>query len=95
LKIFAERKGSLRKTRNTKRITVSLKDSVTLPEGYEKNDWINEHVETFLEQTQRVFAIVVNKCNCSDMTAGPSFTYLWADGVKVKKTNKSSSERIY
>jgi len=67
---------------------LTLKDSVSLPKGYEKNDWISEHVEIFLDQAKKVFNMVTELCtetSCPEMVAGPNFTYLWADGVTVTK----------
>jgi len=76
----------LRQTRAPiKKKVNSMKESVSLPKGYQRNDWINEHVETFVEQTQKLFDTVSARCDCPEMTAGPGYSYLWADGVKVKK----------
>jgi len=92
LKMFVERKNSLRQTRTPiKKKVNSMKESVSLPKGYQRNDWINEHVETFVEQTQKLFDTVSARCDCPEMTAGPGYSYLWADGVKVKKTYSSAS----
>jgi len=75
---FADRRDMRRKTSSTRVIkkqkSLTLKDSVQLPKGYETNDWLGEHVEIFLDQTQKVYDIVSDKCtnqSCAEMTAGP------------------------
>jgi len=72
------------KSMNRKFRSVNMRENVSVPKGYNKNDWIAEHVEIFTDQAEVVYRMVVQSCLCTEMTAGPNFTYLWADGVKVK-----------
>ena len=63
----------MKRQRAVKKKNVSVKESVALPPGYPRNDWLSEHVDTFLEQTRSIFDCISDQCQCSEMTAGPRF----------------------
>jgi len=76
---------------------ITFKDSVALPKGYDKSDWIAEHVQVFFEQVQTMYKMVNENCtpeSCKEMTAGTTFTYLWADDQVKKPVSCTAKEYI-
>jgi MOB kinase activator 1 len=57
-----------------------------------------EHVETFQEQVQRIFQPIEDKCtskSCPEMTAGPKYSYLWADDKQTDPISLPAKEYIH
>ena len=51
-----------------------------------KNKWVATHVLDFFNEISVIYGTISNKCNetdCSCMSAGPKYTYKWADGNVV------------
>jgi len=68
--------------------TGDMKEAVALPEGEEKFEWLAVNTVDFFNEISLLYGTVTEYCtvtSCPQMTATAQFTYLWADGVKVKK----------
>jgi MOB kinase activator 1 len=57
-------------------------DCVRLPEGCLVEEWIAVHVIDFFNEISLLFGTINEFCtvdSCAEMSAGPCYTYLWAD----------------
>lgn len=66
----------------------NLRLAVTLPEGEDLNEWIAVNTVDFFNQINMLYGTLTEFCtpeSCPIMQAGPKYTYLWADGVKIRK----------
>lgn len=58
-------------------------ECIQLPEGYQLEEWVAVHVIDFFNEISLLFGTISEFCtvdSCPQMTAGPCYTYLWADG---------------
>jgi len=66
----------------------SLSDAVILPKGEKKEEWLAVNTTDFFNEISTLYGNIQPFCTkdtCPVMSAGVSFQYRWADGVKVKK----------
>ncbi|KAE9351670.1 hypothetical protein PF008_g5817 [Phytophthora fragariae] len=64
---------------------LDLADCIQLPEGCQLDEWVAVHVIDFFNEISLLFGTVSEFCtrsSCPHMSAGPCYTYLWADGVQ-------------
>ncbi|KAF4138982.1 Mob1/phocein family [Phytophthora infestans] len=64
---------------------LDLADCIQLPEGCQLDEWIAVHVIDFFNEISMLFNTISEFCThstCPQMSAGPCYTYLWADGVQ-------------
>ncbi|ETN24770.1 hypothetical protein PPTG_00976 [Phytophthora nicotianae INRA-310] len=64
---------------------LDLADCIQLPEGCQLDEWISVHVIDFFNEISLLFGTISEFCthsSCPQMSAGPCYTYLWADGVQ-------------
>ncbi|KAF0698758.1 Aste57867_10616 [Aphanomyces stellatus] len=57
-------------------------DSVQLPPGYSKDEWVAVHTIDFYNEVSLLYGTISELCTgatCPEMGAGPCYTYLWAD----------------
>jgi MOB kinase activator 1 len=62
--------------------TGNLRLAVTLPEGEDLNEWLAVNVVDFYNQINMLYGTITEFCTpteCSVMSAGPKFEYLWYD----------------
>lgn len=62
---------------------LDLTECIQLPEGYQLEEWVAVHVIDFFNEISLLFGTISELCtidSCPQMTAGPCYTYLWADG---------------
>jgi cellulose synthase/poly-beta-1,6-N-acetylglucosamine synthase-like glycosyltransferase len=74
-----------------------MREMVRLPKGEELNEWLAINTIDCFNEIAMLYDSVKDNCTsetCPNMTAGSSFEYLWADGVKVKKPVKLCA-RVY
>lgn len=60
-------------------------ECVQLPDGCMQEEWIAVHVIDFFNEISLLYGTITEFCTttaCPQMTAGPCYTYLWADGVQ-------------
>eukprot|EP01100_Stratorugosa_tubuloviscum_P000987 TRINITY_DN121_c0_g7_i1.p1 TRINITY_DN121_c0_g7~~TRINITY_DN121_c0_g7_i1.p1 ORF type:complete len:215 (+),score=70.99 TRINITY_DN121_c0_g7_i1:128-772(+) len=72
----------------------NLRLAVTLPEGEDLNEWLAVNTVDFFNQINMLYGTINEFCTpeeCSVMSAGPKYEYLWADGTTVKKAIKVSA----
>lgn len=65
-----------------------MRSAVVLPQGEDLNEWLAVNTVDFFNEISLLYGTISDFCTrqtCPQMNAGPNFTYLWADGVKVKK----------
>eukprot|EP00753_Platysulcus_tardus_P019417 PLAT718.2.p1 GENE.PLAT718.2~~PLAT718.2.p1 ORF type:complete len:262 (+),score=132.51 PLAT718.2:3-788(+) len=68
-----------------------LREAVKLPPGEELNEWLAVHTIDFYNEISLLYGTISELCTrktCPIMSAGSKFTYLWADGVKIKAPRK-------
>lgn len=102
-------KGSMRfqkhqKVRNQFQATVNAnsnyKNQVKCPVGEDRMEWVGMHAFVFYDIAENVFLSCQseNLCddvNCPIMTAGPKYSFLWADGDQYKNpTNLPANQYI-
>lgn len=77
---------------------LDLIECVKLPEGYQLHDWVAVHVIDFFNEITLLYGTVSEFCTpetCPQMSAGPCYTYLWADGVQqVEPLTLSAPEYV-
>ncbi|KAG7394867.1 hypothetical protein PHYBOEH_004520 [Phytophthora boehmeriae] len=64
---------------------LDLTDCIQLPEGCQHDEWVAVHVIDFFNEISLLFGTISEFCthsSCPQMSAGPCYTYLWADGVQ-------------
>ncbi|CEG50257.1 Kinase A-anchor protein Neurobeachin and related BEACH and WD40 repeat proteins [Plasmopara halstedii] len=64
---------------------LDLVDCIQLPEGCQLDEWIAVHVIDFFNEISLLFGTISEFCthsSCPVMSAGPCYTYLWADGLQ-------------
>lgn len=69
----------------------NMSNAVALPKGEDLNEWLAVNTVDFFNEISLLYGTITEFCtksNCPVMSAGPSYEYLWADGVKVKKPQK-------
>lgn len=62
---------------------LDLAECIRLPDGYQLEEWVAVHVIDFFNELSLLFGTISEFCtaeSCPQMTAGPCYTYLWADG---------------
>lgn len=69
--------------------TTSMMEAVKIPDGEDKNEWIAVNTVDFFNEINMLYGSIsqlelCTETKCPEMKAG-NHTYLWADGVKVKK----------
>ncbi len=60
-----------------------LRHAVTLPQGEELNEWLAANTIDFFNSISICYGTVSEFCtntSCPEMSAGPTHSYLWADG---------------
>ncbi|POM61723.1 Maintenance of ploidy protein mob1 [Phytophthora palmivora] len=77
---------------------LDLADCIQLPEGCQRDEWIAVHVIDFFNEISLLFGTISEFCthtSCPQMSAGPCYTYLWADGVQqVTPVSLPASEYV-
>ncbi|KAL4136478.1 hypothetical protein KRP22_000011 [Phytophthora ramorum] len=71
--------------KNSMACGLDLADCIQLPEGCQLDEWIAVHVIDFFNEISLLFGTISEFCthnSCPQMSAGPCYTYLWADGVQ-------------
>ncbi|GMF49986.1 unnamed protein product [Phytophthora fragariaefolia] len=64
---------------------LDLADCIQLPDGCQLDEWVAVHVIDFFNEISLLFGTISEFCthgSCPQMSAGPCYTYLWADGVQ-------------
>lgn len=64
---------------------LDLADCIQLPEGCQLDEWVAVHVIDFFNEISLLYGTISEFCthsSCPQMSAGPCYTYLWADGVQ-------------
>lgn len=64
---------------------LDLTECIQLPDGYQLTEWVAVHVVDFFNEISLLFGTISEFCTaktCPQMTAGPCYTYLWADGAQ-------------
>eukprot|EP01130_Rhizamoeba_saxonica_P001534 TRINITY_DN1137_c0_g1_i2.p1 TRINITY_DN1137_c0_g1~~TRINITY_DN1137_c0_g1_i2.p1 ORF type:complete len:215 (+),score=39.85 TRINITY_DN1137_c0_g1_i2:51-695(+) len=72
----------------------NYEDAVQLPHGEDINEWLAVNTVDFYNQINLLYGSITDYCtneSCPEMSAGPRFTYMWADGAKFKKPIKCSA----
>jgi len=67
--------------------TASMKEAVKCPPNEDRNEWIAVNTVDFYNEINMLYGSIAEFCTketCPEMKAG-QHTYLWADGVKIKK----------
>jgi MOB kinase activator 1 len=65
-----------------------MRSAVQLPKGEDLKEWIAVNTVDFFNEINLLYGTISESCTkekCPIMSAGASVTYLWRDGVKVKK----------
>lgn len=65
---------------------VKMRDVVKLPRGESVNAWLAVHITDFYNDINALYGTIselCTDCSCPTMSAGPKYTYLWADGVNI------------
>jgi len=65
---------------------VKMRDVVKLPRGESLNAWLAVHITDFYNDINALYGTISELCtdqSCPTMSAGPKYTYLWADGVNI------------
>lgn len=68
--------------------TGNMSAAVKLPDGEDLKEWLSVNTVDFYNEIQQLYEAIGTHCtkeSCPKMTAGKARTYLWADGVRVKK----------
>ncbi|KAF4317600.1 hypothetical protein BBO99_00006537 [Phytophthora kernoviae] len=77
---------------------LDLTDCIQLPEGCQLDEWVAVHVIDFFNEISLLFGTISEFCthaSCPQMSAGPCYTYLWADGVQqVTPVSLPASEYV-
>ncbi|KAG2774403.1 hypothetical protein PC129_g2051 [Phytophthora cactorum] len=77
---------------------LDLADCIQLPDGCQLDEWIAVHVIDFFNEISLLFGTISEFCthsSCPQMSAGPCYTYLWADGVQqVTPVSLPASEYV-
>jgi MOB kinase activator 1 len=77
---------------------LDLADCIQLPEGCQLDEWVAVHVIDFFNEISLLFGTISEFCthrSCPQMSAGPCYTYLWADGVQqVAPVSLPASEYV-
>lgn len=77
--------------------TASMHEAVKCPPGEDYNEWIAVNTVDFYNEINMLYGSVAEFCtmrSCPTMSAG-CHTYLWADGIKIKKpVNVSAPDYI-
>eukprot|EP00947_MAST-08B_sp_MAST-8B-sp1_P003097 g3097.t1 len=66
---------------------IDLAEMVKRPASVDLGDWLAVHTFDFYNDINLVFGAVSDLCtpaSCPCMSAGPRYTYLWADGVTIR-----------
>ena len=74
----------VKRTLNTQ---ISMSDAVKLPEGEKEEVWLAMHITDFYNDINALYGAISEMCTaetCPVMSAGPKYTYLWADGVTIQ-----------
>jgi hypothetical protein len=69
----------------------NMRSAVVLPKGEDLNEWLAVNTVDFFNEISLLYGTVTEFCtpsSCPVMSAGPSYEYLWADGIRVKKPIK-------
>ena len=64
-----------------------MSDAVKLPEGEKEEVWLAMHITDFYNDINALYGAISEMCTaetCPVMSAGPKYTYLWADGVTIQ-----------
>lgn len=62
---------------------LDVTECIQLPDGYALDEWVAVHVVDFFNEVSLLFGTISEFCtpeSCPAMSAGPCYTYLWADG---------------
>ncbi|KAG7380175.1 hypothetical protein PHYPSEUDO_007655 [Phytophthora pseudosyringae] len=77
---------------------LDLADCIQLPEGCQLDEWVAVHVIDFFNEISLLYGTISEFCthsSCPQMSAGPCYTYLWADGVQqVTPVSLPASEYV-
>jgi len=68
--------------------------AVQLPSGEDPNEWIAVNTVDFYNQINLLYGSITEYCtheSCPLMSAGPRYTYKWADGDKVRRPIECSA----
>ena len=73
-----------------------LRETVKLPEGEDKKEWIAVNTVHFYNAASMIYGTISEDCaedkpECRIMSAGPKYEYLWQDGIEYKKPTKMSA----
>ncbi len=71
-----------------------MSQAVQIPQGESLSEWLAVNTIEFYNEISLLFGCVSEYCTkdqCSIMSAGPLFEYLWADGEKNSKPMKVSA----
>jgi MOB kinase activator 1 len=66
----------------------NLRQIVKLPPSEDLNEWLAVHTIDFFNEICLLYGTINDLCSdraCPVMSAGPKFTYLWADGTTIKQ----------
>lgn len=64
---------------------LDIAECIQLPDNCDLEEWIAVHVVDFFNEISLLFGTISEFCTtecCPQMTAGPCYTYLWADGAQ-------------
>jgi len=70
----------------------NVRSIIRLPPGESMEEWLSVNIMCFYNDLSMLFGVIAQELctpeTCPVMSAGPKYTYLWADGVKIKKPIK-------
>jgi MOB kinase activator 1 len=72
----------------------NMRSAVVLPPGEDVNEWLAVNTVDFFNEISLLYGTISDFCTsetCPIMNAGPNYTYLWRDGVTVKKATECSA----
>jgi len=78
----------------TLKLTSDIKESVKCPKDEDEREWLAVNTIDFYNQVSLLYGVISEYCTketCPQMSAGPKYEFLWADGVKYKKPIKVSA----
>ncbi|KAG1688996.1 hypothetical protein DVH05_002879 [Phytophthora capsici] len=84
--------------KNSMACGLDLADCIQIPEGCKLDEWVAVHVIDFFNEISLLYGTISEFCthtSCPQMSAGPCYTYLWADGVQqVTPVSLPASEYV-
>lgn len=76
---------------------LDIAECIQLPENCELEEWIAVHAVDFFNEISLLFGTISEFCTtecCPQMTAGPCYTYLWADGAQLTPIALPAAEYV-